>query len=153
MAPRTVAPTERSEELDRRLERFASVCDELVDGPQARLDDVRREVEHLVEAIVAHVGSSDPLAAAPKAARPPATSVEVRLRSEHERFRVSVVQLGWFLGIVERDDHGGNRQALGQYGRLVVEALRRHRADEQPSAEVLPEGGMGELPASSGNPK
>lgn len=49
---------------------------------------------------------------------------------EHERFRVSLEQLAWFLRVVESDDHGGNRQALGQYGRVVAEAMRRHLADE-----------------------
>jgi hypothetical protein len=36
------------------------------------------------------------------------------------------------LRIVERDDHGGNRQALGQYGRILAEALKEHRALERP---------------------
>ncbi len=38
----------------------------------------------------------------------------------------AVIQLHWLLGIVERDNHGGNRQALGQYGLLVAESLRQH---------------------------
>jgi len=39
-------------------------------------------------------------------------------------WREALGQLRWLLGIVERDDHGGNRQALGQYGLLVAESLR-----------------------------
>ncbi len=63
----------------------------------------------------------------------PPTRIDARrgLAADHERFRTSVQQLWWFYAIVEREDHGGNRQALGQYGRLVCEALRRHRAEER----------------------
>jgi hypothetical protein len=53
------------------------------------------------------------------------------LRSDHAWFIVSIEQLGWFLAIVEHEDHGGHRQALGQYGRVFAEALRRHRARER----------------------
>ena len=53
------------------------------------------------------------------------------LEEDHARFRVSLDQLRWFFRVVEEDDHGGNRQALGQYGRVLAEALRRHRRDER----------------------
>ncbi len=53
------------------------------------------------------------------------------LRADHAWFGVSVEQFAWFLGIVENEDHGGHRQALGQYGRLLAEALRRHRTLEE----------------------
>ncbi len=52
------------------------------------------------------------------------------LMEEHERFRQSLDQLAWLRGIIDREDHGGHRQALGQYWRLVLEALRRHLDDE-----------------------
>ncbi|MHB1435707.1 MAG: hypothetical protein ACYCPN_06645 [Thermoplasmata archaeon] len=45
----------------------------------------------------------------------------------------SLVQLRWLLGIVEQDDHGGNRQALGQYGLLVAESLREHLLPPDPT--------------------
>ena len=51
--------------------------------------------------------------------------------SDHDWFRISLEQLRWFLGVVEADDHGGHRQALGQFGRVLAEALRRHRVDER----------------------
>jgi len=54
------------------------------------------------------------------------------LESEHARFLTSLEQLRWHFRIVEHDDHGGHRQALGQYIRVVAEALRRHREDERP---------------------
>ncbi len=53
------------------------------------------------------------------------------LRSDHAWFTISLEQLEWFYGIVDHEDHGGHRQALGQYGRVVAEALRRHRDDER----------------------
>jgi hypothetical protein len=51
--------------------------------------------------------------------------------SDHEWFETSLEQFWWFFRVVEREDHGGHRQALGQYGRVFGEALRRHLADER----------------------
>ncbi len=66
---------------------------------------------------------------------PPVRSVSDRLgailRADHRWFSQSFEQLRWFFEVVERDDHGGNRQALGQFGRLVTESVRRHLADER----------------------
>lgn len=53
------------------------------------------------------------------------------LASDHARFVVSLGQLGWFLQRVTEDEAGGHGQALGQYGRVLAEALRRHRDDER----------------------
>lgn len=53
------------------------------------------------------------------------------LESEHARFLTSIEELGKLCSIVTNDDHGGNRQALGQYGRAFAESFRRHRADER----------------------
>ncbi len=60
------------------------------------------------------------------------------LRADHAWFGVSVEQFAWFLGIVEHEDHGGHRQALGQYGRLLAEALRRHRTVEEAYFDGVP---------------
>ncbi|HXW66425.1 MAG TPA: hypothetical protein VEL82_00850 [Thermoplasmata archaeon] len=54
-----------------------------------------------------------------------------RLIADHRWFETSLEQLDWCYGIVAREDHGGHRQALGQYARLLAEALRRHRARER----------------------
>jgi hypothetical protein len=59
------------------------------------------------------------------------TALEARLLEDHERFSSSFEQLDWLLGIVAGEPHGGNRQALGQYWRLVLEALERHLAEEE----------------------
>jgi hypothetical protein len=53
------------------------------------------------------------------------------LGSDHTWFLGSIEQLGWFWSIVAADDQGGHRQALGQYGRILAEAVQRHRRDER----------------------
>ena len=53
------------------------------------------------------------------------------LASDHLRFAASLEQLAWFLHRVTDDSLGGHGQALGQYGRVFAEALRRHREDER----------------------
>jgi len=52
------------------------------------------------------------------------------LRSDHRWFESSLQELSGLLAVVEGEDHGGHRQALGQYGRLLAAALVRHRRDE-----------------------
>jgi hypothetical protein len=51
--------------------------------------------------------------------------------SDHAWFETSLEQFWWFFRVVEKEDHGGHRQALGQYGRVLAEALRRHLDDER----------------------
>ncbi len=62
------------------------------------------------------------------------------LVADHAWFERSVEQLDWFLGIVQREDHGGHRQALGQYGRILSESVRRHRADERAYLDAVGRG-------------
>jgi hypothetical protein len=62
------------------------------------------------------------------------------LRADHAWFGTSTEQLGWFFRIVASEDHGGHRQALGQYGRVFTESLRRHRVDERAYLEAAPPG-------------
>jgi hypothetical protein len=117
--PQPYDPSRPPRPIDPLLEwadRFGGELVRLADYPIA---DLRGAVAALDRALRAH--------AAEDAARgrPPL------LEEEHRRFLTSIDQLHWHLGIVERDDHGGHRQALGQYLRLVAEAGRRHRADER----------------------
>ncbi len=67
--------------------------------------------------------------------RGPTDRLGLVLRADHRWFSQSFEQLRWFLGVVAREDHGGNRQALGQFGRLVTESVRRHLADEREYVE------------------
>jgi hypothetical protein len=116
------------DEIDRAVERFDRFSADLVLLRGGSLDDLRSEVASFSATVRRHLRS----------ARSPAPrSAAVRSRridEEHRRFGESLVQLGWFFGIVESDDHGGHRQALGQYGRLFAEAMRRHRAEERTAA-------------------
>ncbi len=76
--------------------------------------------------------SAEPVAALPRGPVDYALREMARLLlADHAWFERSVEQLDWFLGIVEREDHGGHRQALGQYGRILAESVRRHRKDER----------------------
>lgn len=58
------------------------------------------------------------------------------LRADHRRFEESLAQLDWHLAIVRHEDHGGHRQALGQYGRVLAEAMRRHLRAEDDALRV-----------------
>jgi len=68
--------------------------------------------------------------------------------NDHEWFSTSLEQFWWFFRVVEADDHGGHRQALGQYGRVLAEALRRHRRDER-WLEGRQDGAAGARPRSN----
>ena len=52
------------------------------------------------------------------------------IASDHSRFLSSIDQLWWFYRIVSSNDHGGHREALGQYGRLLTEAVQQHMSVE-----------------------
>ena len=107
-----------------RFERFSSG---LVHLDPCSLADLRRTVRTFASELERHLSP-----APATVVEPPAPSLARRLEAEHERFRSSVEQLRGLLTVVEGDDHGGHRQALGQYGRILAEALRRHLADELP---------------------
>ncbi len=117
--------------LDDRINWFGRVSDRLVLLEESSLPDVAYAVGQI------EVSVRDHLVRAAGGPPDPPRGDEARrrlaaiLRSDHLIFSVSVEQLRWFLQIVEHEDHGGHRQALGQYGRVFVEALRRHRDDER----------------------
>ena len=54
-----------------------------------------------------------------------------RLVQDHGRFPEGFAELRGLLHVLEQDDHGGNRQAVGQYGRVLLEAIRRHLVEEE----------------------
>ncbi len=113
-------------ELDPLIGWLATASDGLVRIEPYRLDELKAMVRRVAEVVAAHTREYDRrLGAAPPPGGRPATWA--LLRADHAWFSVSLEQLAWFFGIVENEDHGGHRQALGQYGRLLAEALRRHR--------------------------
>ncbi|MFY9717796.1 MAG: hypothetical protein WAK40_07705 [Thermoplasmata archaeon] len=128
--PRFSARDEPSATLDELVDRFDRLSTNLVllSGPS--VEGLQTAISSLDIAVRAHVsaGSSRRLGRS-------------TTDSDHDRFLVSLDQLWWFYGIVAADDHGGHRQALGQYGRLVAEALRRHLTEER-----------GDLPRASSPP-
>lgn len=116
------------EDFDAFVTWFEGVSYRLVLLEEYPLDDVRRAVLTAQRVLTAHMRRPIP--------EPPADfAAESRescriLRSDHAWFLGSVEQLGWFWSIVAGEDQGGHRQALGQYGRILAEAVRRHRVDE-----------------------
>lgn len=114
--------------LDETLEWFDRFSLSLVRLEPFSLDEVRRSVERFGDAVNDHLVASRATSRRP--ATGPGGSGSERLELEHERFRASIAELNELLAVVERDDHGGHRQALGQYGRIFAEALRVHRGEE-----------------------
>jgi len=111
------------------------------------LSDVRNALDKVGRAVRAHRLSTElwvvPLLGADAETARGATVV----LSDHEWFETSIEQLWWFFRVVEKEDHGGHRQALGQYGRVVAEALRRHRSDERRlEARTAPSPGLTSAP-------
>jgi len=93
--------------------------------------DLRAALRRVQQGVRAHGKEADPRPYAPFGADEEAERLVMVVRSDHEWFERSVEQFDWFLQVVEREDHGGHRQALGQFGRVFAEALRRHRRDER----------------------
>jgi hypothetical protein len=95
------------------------------------LTDVRRALLDVERGVREHLRTFDTVLVSP--VHPTTEPAEVRsiLRADHAWFLVSLEQLEWFYRVVEGEDHGGHRQALGQYGCVLAEALRRHRDVEQ----------------------
>ncbi|MGI0071639.1 MAG: hypothetical protein ACRECT_06190 [Thermoplasmata archaeon] len=118
-------------DLDDLIDWFDRVSTNLVLLEEYPRPAIRRAIDRLERGVREHVASFD--ARLTEGGVPPGTLADARaiLRADHAWFSISIEQLEWFFEIVERDDHGGHRQALGQYGRVFAEALRRHRSDER----------------------
>ena len=126
------APTD----FDALIDWFELVSYALVLLEEFSLTEIRSAVARIEAAVLAHVSSS-PTTRRDLAGGNRLSELRKVVDADHVWFRISLEQLRWFLSVVERDDHGGNRQALGQYGRLLGESLRRHRRDElELSAEL-----------------
>jgi len=115
------------DDLDLLVDWFEQVSYQLVLLADWPLFEVERAVTIFAGAVNEHIRTTS-LTGADSAAEDEVGQV---LAADHRWFATSIEQLGWFLGVVQREDHGGHRQALGQYGRLFAEAMRRHRADER----------------------
>jgi hypothetical protein len=130
--PRPVVDIRRPPEgLDALVDWFELVSYDLVLLEEFSLDEIRIAVARIAQGIETHGRSAERSPPGPVAGSPELEDLGHILSADHDWFRTSVDQLWWFFGVVEREDHGGHRQALGQYGRVLCEAVRRHRAMEE----------------------
>lgn len=113
-------------DVDAFAEWLDRVSERLVLLEPYSLEEVRGAVHAVVEGMRRHLD------------RPPAVAEErlrAELAEEHARYRTSLEEVQGLLRVIESDDHGGHRQALGQYGRVLAESLRAHRARERAVAD------------------
>jgi hypothetical protein len=144
----------RPPDLDALIESFDRLSSGLVLLERRPLGEVRDAIEALEAAVQAHVTAAGAAPATTDGRARERSGRVGEIESDHRRFPTSLEQLWWFYRIVEGDDHGGHRQALGQYGRLLAEALRRHRADERAAPSDLPAAdGSGPADRRQGNDK
>ncbi len=147
-AAERAGPEPTESRFDSEIDGFDHLSRSLVLLDARPLAELRRQVLDFAASLEAHVRGS-PRGNDPTRDGVPASEAGAeRLRDEHIRFLASVVELRGLLEVVVQEDHGGHRQALGQYGRLLVEALRRHRTEEHgtvpvPIREPTGVGGLG----------
>ncbi|MGA8276313.1 MAG: hypothetical protein WB789_08000 [Thermoplasmata archaeon] len=125
-SPPVLAPPE---EFDAFVVWLAEVSDRLVLLEEFSLKEIRSAMRITRERVLAHLRSSDRSESSP-GSTPRTQELDEIVRSDHEWFEMSLAELAGLVRIVEQEDHGGHRQALGQYGRLLATALTRHRRDE-----------------------
>lgn len=122
------APPAEFDDLIDWLERWSYALVLLEEYP---LPDLRLAVSAVARAFGRHRVASDPWLTS---IRPEDEEISQGVRvmlHDHEWFVASLEQLDGYLRVVEADNHGGHRQALGQYGRVLAEAMRRHRREER----------------------
>jgi len=95
------------------------------------LDDLRTAIRAVESSVEGHRKSTEPWLARLLEGDTETSRVTRVVLHDHEWFQTSLEQFWWFFRVVEGEDHGGHRQALGQYGRVLAESLRRHRRDER----------------------
>jgi hypothetical protein len=119
------------QDFDEFVRWLGDLCDRLVLLEELPLERVEEAVRVVRPAVTRHAES--PML------RPPPAGVRADSRgdelwevlcSDHRWFEASMDEFEAVFNVVGSEDHGGNRQALGQYGRLLASALARHRRDE-----------------------
>ena len=118
--------------FDELVEWFDRVSYRLVLLEEYRLEQIESAVAAMERGVLDHLGADASARLPPAAGTGPAPDFRpAHLHDDHVRYATSLEQLRGLLAVVEREDHGGHRQALGQYGRILAESLRRHRGDEK----------------------
>lgn len=95
------------------------------------VEEILSAADRVQSTLVAHTDRADAFLRSLRGQRLTGRVPPELLLHEHRIFPDSARQLRWFLDLVLRDDHGGNRQALGQYWKLLCEALAKHLEDEE----------------------
>ena len=124
--------------LDALIDWFERFSHQLVLLEEYPLDEIRSALDSLDRSVRDHLRSTATFGRRKGPSDSSNEELERLLATDHAWFRTSLEQLWWFFAVVEEDDHGGNRQALGQYGRVLAESLRRHRHIEREYLEVSP---------------
>ena len=123
-------------ELVAILETFERMSSSLVLLDPYSLDDVARTVMEFRQSVEDHLegcGRSSETLDDSSGSLPPHRQEE---SSDYAKFAVSLEELNALLEIVRSDDHGGNRQALGQYGKILAEAWRHHLRRANPGIDL-----------------
>lgn len=123
-------------DLDALIDWFERVSYRLVLLEEYRLNEIRSSLDSLDRSVRDHLRSTGGFRRRTGPSDSSKEELERLLMADHAWFRTSLEQLWWFFAVVEEDDHGGNRQALGQYGRVLAESLRRHRQMEREYLEA-----------------
>lgn len=141
-------------DFDRLIEWFDLFSHRLVLLDESPRGELRGALEAMSEAVRRHCLDFGAALRSCAAANDPGAARARTLLADHARYTTSLDQLWWFYGVVEREDHGGHRQALGQYGRVLAESLRRHRSEEHRLLDRR-RGEPSRLPThdAAGNPK
>jgi hypothetical protein len=117
--------------LRRLVDSQRSIVTALVRIEPVTLGTIATEVDAIERALLGdHPRTVDPFLAEAPALPDRTERLRLVLIEEHRRFPESIGQLRWFWGVVRNEDHGGHRQALGQYWAILLESVVRHLEDE-----------------------
>lgn len=144
LAPTHPAGDRRGPDADPALWRVLSeqqeIADRLVGLEPIPLEALTGEIERLATCLlIEHPQKVRPFLRG-GSERATSPGLARMLEREHRWFGESIGGLRELARILSVDDHGGHRQALGQYWRLVVESARRHLNDEVATSDAGPTG-------------
>lgn len=114
-----IPPGGREASLAEFARGFDALTERVVRLEEQDLPTVERAIEHLEALVDGH------FAVCQRPSRP-----EGRRPTAQAHFALSFGELRSLVAIVHRDGHGGNWQALGQYGRLLAEAILAHLEED-----------------------